>query len=264
MPPPPLTLEISGSIIFPRSNSLGDGSVVINISPPSPAAGSRPTQAPIHKEVLETGPSHPIYRLPQSISSGGLKVHLNKYTPPDPRGIEKIRRRSLLSAIDEEHIIFEISKTSLGDAGAEYAIHNFQREDGEGSYGRGSVKFTPGWFSGGVWTVGYVYKSAGQVQESRVDLQVDEGGNEDGVWKMTFPMQGVIARERPQEEGAFGENGRSIDIVDGSPGLEGWNDAEWRDFVAACWITKVWNVCTRTKWFGSSIRKGEANSLGTW
>ncbi|KAI5858537.1 hypothetical protein BZA05DRAFT_381548 [Tricharina praecox] len=262
--PPPLTLEISSSIIFPRSNSLGDGSIVIDVSPPSPAGGSRPMQQPLRKDVLKTGPEHPIYRLPQSISSGGLKVHLNQYTPPNPRGIEKIQRRSLISAIDEEHIIFEIAKASLGDAGAEYAIHNFLREDGEGSYGRGSVKFTPGWFSGGVWTVAYVYKSAGQVQESRVDLRVDEGGKEDGIWKMTFPMEGVIARERPQEEGAFAENGRSIDIVDGSPGLEGWSDAEWRDFLAACWITKVWNICTRTQWFSASIRKGEANGLRTW
>jgi hypothetical protein len=170
----------------------------------------------------------------------------------------------LLSAIDEDHIIFEIAKASLGDSGAEYRITNFQREDGEGSYGRGAVKFVPGWFSGGTWTIEYVYKTAGHTQESRVDLKVDEGGKEDGVWKMTFPMAGLVAKERPQEEGAFGENGRSLDINDGSPGLEGWTEAEWRDFLTACWITKVWNVCTRTRWFGTSVRNGEASSLRTW
>jgi hypothetical protein len=260
----PLTLQISSSIIFPQSRSLGDGSVAITIEPPAHTAGGRyaaPTPAS-ERQVLKTGPEHPLYRLPQSISSGGLKIHLNTYVPP--KAHEKPTRRSLLSSIDEDNIIFEIAKASLGDAGAEYVMTNFQRDDGEGSYGRGSIKFTPGWISGGTWTVAYVYKTAGQVQESRVDLKIDEGGWQDGVWKMTFPMEGVVARENPQEEGAFGENGRSIDIVDGSPGLDGWTETEWRDFLAACWITKVWNVCTRAGWFGASIRSGEAGALRTW
>ncbi|KAF8535551.1 hypothetical protein BDD12DRAFT_751707 [Trichophaea hybrida] len=262
----PLTLQIAGSIIYPKSNNVfNDGSVAVDIQPLAAAVGSRISrvQGPPNA-ALQTGPEHPLYRLPQSISSGGLKVHLNTYVPPKKSGIEKIDRRSSLSVIDEDHIIFEIAKSFLGDSGSEYKITNFQREDGEGSYGRGIVKFIPGWFSGGTWTIEYVYKNAGHAQESRVDLKVDEGGKEDGIWKMTFPMAGIVAKEKPQEEGAFGENGRSLDIMDGSPGLEGWSEAEWRDFLAACWITKVWNICTRTQWLGASIRSGEAGSLRTW
>ena len=265
----PLTLEISGSIIYPKSNRVfSDGSVAVHVEPPAPSAAvadRRPARLQDGPNaLLQTGPEHPLYRLPQSISSGGLRVHLNNYVPPKPFNVERPHRQSSLSAVDEDHIIYEISKASLGESGAEYKITDFQREDGQGSYGKGTVKFTPGWFSGGTWTVTFVYKSAGTVQESRIDLKVDEGGKDDGVWKMTFPMEGVVAREPPQQDGSFGENGRSLGIVSGSPGLELWTEGEWRDFLAACWITKVWNVCTRTGWLGASIRSGEAGVLRTW
>ena len=124
------------------------------------------------------------------------------------------------------------------------------------------MAFTPGWFSGGSWTVSYFYKTAGQVTDSRIDLKVDEGGKDNGVWRMTYPLEGVVATERPQEEGAFDENGRVLDIVEGK--LDDWTDAEWRDFISACWITKVWSTCTRTGWMSSSIRSGEGAGLGTW
>jgi hypothetical protein len=254
---PPLTLQISSSIIFVKSQSLADsGAVAITVDPASSGASS-PQQ-----EVLKTGPENPLYRLPQSISSHGLKIHLNRYVKP--KGFEKPTRRSLRSSIDEDHVIYQASKASIGEGSSDYVLTNFARDDGEGSYGRGTMKFTPGWVSGGTWNVTYVYKSAGQVQESRVDLKIDEGGWNDRVWKMTFPFEGTVATESPQEEGAFGENGRSIEIVDGHPG-GGWTENEWRDFLTACWITKVWNQCTRAGWFGASIRKdSEAGQLRTY
>jgi len=263
----PLTLEIASSVIYPRSNSFNDGSVRIDITPPSPVhSGATPQDA--KPSPLLSGPEHPLYRLPQSISSGGLKVHLNAYVPPKKTRTgqlgERPKRDSLHSTIDEDHIIFEVSKSSLGDAGADYVISNLRRDDGEGSYGRGHVVFTPGWIWGGTWIVEYNYKSAGQAQESRVDLQVVEGGREDGVWKMTFPMEGIVAREMPKPLDRFGENGRALEIVDGSPGLDGWSEAEWRDFLTACWITKVWNACTRTPWLTAIIREGEGRSLPRW
>ncbi|KAA8914294.1 hypothetical protein FN846DRAFT_675706 [Sphaerosporella brunnea] len=249
-----LTLQISSSIIFAQPPPAEDsGAVAIFVG----------SSAASQQEPLKAGPENPLYRLPQSISSGGLKIHLNNYVKP--KGFEKPTRRSLLSSIDEDHVIYEIRKASVGEGSGEYFLTNHARDDGEGSYGRGKMKFTRGWISGGTWNVTYVYKTAGQVQESRIDLQVDEGGWNDMVWKMTFPMEGVVAKEFPQEADAFGENGRSMEIFDGTSALQGWTQKEWRDFLTACWITKVWNQCTRTGWFSSSIRKdSEVGNLRTY
>lgn len=265
-----LSLEISYSIIYPKSYTPSDrpDSFKIDLAPPPfppPKARGRSTLSTLANADLKIGEEHPLYRLPQSVSSGGLKIHLNNFVPvklSNKGPSERPHRRSDYSAIDEDHIIFEIVKTSIGESDATYAFTNIQREDGEGSYGRANMTFTPGWFSGGTWTARYLFKGAGDVQDSRIDLKVDEGGKQDGVWKMTYPLEGTVALERKQAEGAFGENGRVLDIIDGK--LEGWADAEWRDFLTACWITKVWNNCTRSGWLSSSIRSGEGAGLATW
>lgn len=175
-----------------------------------------------------------------------------------------INRRSAHGGIDEEHIIYEIAKATLGDTGVDYVFSNFLFDPAEGGYGKGTIKFTPGWISGGTWTVSYRTKRPGIVQEQRVDLKFDDGGKEDKIWKMTFPMEGVVAREIPQPEGMFAENGRALEIVEGGCGIEGWDDKEWRDFLMAVFITKVWRDCVTTPWFGSSVRTGEAKGLSTW
>ncbi|KAI5788446.1 hypothetical protein EDC01DRAFT_660139 [Geopyxis carbonaria] len=262
----PTTLEIASSIIYPVATGLNDAAISINITPPSVHTYQPP---PPSLPTLPTGPNHPLYRLPQSLSSGGLKVHLNTYTPPsNSKRDAAVNRANAFSSIDEEHIIFEIAKASIGDAAASYTLTHFGAE-GDG-YGRGEVRFTPGWISGGVWDVGYVFKRPGHAQESRVDLQCDDGGAQSGVWRMTFPMAGVVARETMRVAGGteqgevVSENGRGIEIAEGAPGLEGWSEGDWRDFLAACFCAKVWRECTRTKWFGASARKGETGGLGRW
>lgn len=258
---PANVFEVSSSIIFPRSTGLSDGSVVVNISPPAPSNPRSRSPLPPSEAEIKSGPENPIYRLPQSLSSGGLKIHLNDYVPS--RKID-INRRSAYSSIDEDHIIYEISKASLGEAAVDYVMTNFLFDPSEGGYGRGTIKFTPGWISGGTWVVSYRTKKPGQVQEQRIDLKFDEGGKEDKVWKMTFPMEGVVARELKQPDGMWGENGRALEIVEGGCGIEGWSDKEWRDFLMAAFIAKVWRDCTSTPWMGASVRTGEAKSLSTW
>ncbi|CCX14893.1 hypothetical protein FPQ18DRAFT_316667 [Pyronema domesticum] len=261
-----ITLEISGSTIFVKENQGYDNEfVTVNIGGPAPVRRRRTGPIDRPNKTLKTGPEDPIYRLPQSISSGGLKIHLDLYTKPKPVNIDKPNKRASLTQ-DEDSIIFEISKSSLGDSAHAYKINNFHREDNEGNYGRGTVKFTPGWIRGGVWEIEYYYKVADKIEEQRVDMRIDEAGGNDGLWKMTFPFQGNVAKEHPQPADSFGENGRSFEIISGDPGLEGVTESEWRDLLTACWITKVWDSCTRTGWFSASVKGSntEAGALGNW
>jgi hypothetical protein len=250
----PLVLEIRSSIIFPRS-------VPVNITGEAPPFNpdETPAAAPV---ILQTGPDHPVYRLPQSLSSPGLKVHLNEYVKPKPRHeISSLNRRSSISTIDEGHVIFRVAKASIGDSSSEYTITNYRRDDGDG-YGRGHVRFVPGWISGGTWEVSYVYKKPEVPEEQRIDMTCDEGGSENGIWKMTYPFEGVVARELEQPQGEFGENGKAVEVMPGPPGLEGWSPADWRDFIMAVFITKVWRDCTKTSWMGAGV--AETSMLRRW
>lgn len=251
----PHILEIRSSIIFPRSvpTTSSDEETAITIT-------GLPTSDPTSPTNVLTGPDHPVYRLPQSLSSAGLKIHLNEYVKPR-RETTSLNRKSTFSSIDEGHIIYQIAKASIGESSSEYTITNFRRDDGDG-YGRGHMHFTPGWFSGGVWEAAFVYKKPGVPQEQRLDLKCDEGGSENGIWKMTFPMEGVVARELEQPQGEFGENGKAVEIMPGPPGLEGWNEGDWRDFVTALFITKVWRDCTKTDWMGHGVK--ETENLRGW
>jgi hypothetical protein len=164
--------------------------------------------------------------------------------------------------IDEDHILFEISKAPVG---ADYAITCFRYGKNSGGYGYGQMGFTSGWLSGGVWSVEYKTQAPGAKVEVLVKMQVDERGPEDGVWKLTEPVQKVVAKERPQRQGEFGENGRSIEILEEDYAGQGIMSGEdWRDFVTACWITKVWREATRKPLFFTSVRSGEAGNLRTW
>ncbi|KAL7266576.1 hypothetical protein RUND412_010875 [Rhizina undulata] len=257
----PLTLEIFSSIIYPkRATPFSSDSITIDITPPSPTLSQPSSSSP------PCGPENPLYRLPQSVSSGGLKIHLNAFVAParSPASQAKndVNRHSHTSRIDRNHVLYEISKTPVG---ADYALTCFRHGKNSGGYGRCKMSFTKGWLSGGVWDIEHVGKAPGELKENRLELTVDEGGNEDGVWKMKLPVEVVVAREKPQPQGEFGENGKSIEILEeGLSGLEGWTEEGWRDFLTACWITKVWYEGTRTPWLGASARSGEASMLGRW
>lgn len=261
----PLVLEISLSIIYPIADSLDDGSIAIDIAPPAQAhAGAIAKQPP--PPALATGPANPLYRLPQSLSSGGMKIHLNAYSPSggslENKAHRELARTSRFSMVDEDHILFEIAKAPVG---ADYAIMSFRYGKSSGGYGYGQMGFTSGWLSGGVWHIEYKTQAPGASVEVLVKMQVTEGGVEDGVWKLTEPVQKVVAKERPQRQGEFGENGRGIEILEEDYSGQGAMGGEdWRDFVTACWITKVWREATRKPLFFTSVRSGEAKDLRTW
>jgi len=254
---PPLTLEIYGTVIYPIGNPKEDApgdSVKIDMDPSVDQPGSIPT-------FLQTGSDHPLYRLPQSISSGGIKIHLNKFarqTESPYKEAKKLRRQSLSHAIDEDHVLFEINKALVGSG---YLLETYGPND---SYGKAEMNFTPGWISGGTWDVKYVYKTPEVSQECRLEMKLVEGGKENGVWTMTYPSQEAVAAELPQKEDSYGENGRRIEILSPLPKLPGWSDEKWRDLLTACWITKTWRDCTKSAWLGKSVRAGEASNLGRW
>lgn len=261
-----LTLQIYGSIIFPSSyTSVAADAVAIDITPPAADA----SKASGH-QVLKTGCDNPLYFLPQSLS-GGMKVHLNRYTKPrrayDSRttGGENIHRHSRISSIDRENILYEVQKSFVSQ---EYTISSFGSGKPDDGYGEGVLNFTPGWISGGQWTIEYKYKLPGNPTEQRIEAKVDEGGKEHGIWKMTYPSAMIIAKENPQPADASFQNMRSIDIED-VPQVECWDTNSWRDFLAACWIVKIWSDCTRDRgkvWLGKSIRSIDrsASALRTY
>lgn len=262
-----LSLEISSSIIFPKFADSFDA-VTIDITPPSPTHPGAPVITHSKPPILATGPENPLYRLPQSLSSGGLKVHLNAFVKPrvvesiENQAQTEITRDSRTSIVDKDHILYEISKTPIG---ADYSLACFRHGKQTGGYGYGGMSFKAGWFSGGVWTVEYVTKAPGKHVEYNLKLTVDEGGKEDGVWKLVEPVQRVVAKEKLQEEGSAGENGRVIELYeDEVVGLAGMPEHEWRDFLTACWITKVWREATKTPFLGHSAREGEAGKLARW
>lgn len=262
-----LSLEISSSIIFPKFAASFDA-VTIDITPPSPTHPGAPVITHSKPPILATGPENPLYRLPQSLSSGGLKVHLNAFVKPrvvdsvENQAQTEITRDSRTSIVDKDHILYEISKTPIG---ADYSLACFRHGKQTGGYGYGGMSFKAGWFSGGVWTVEYVTKAPGKHVEYNLKLTVDEGGKEDGVWRLVEPVQRVVAKEKPQEEGSAGENGRAIELYeDEVVGLAGMPEHEWRDFLTACWITKVWREATKTPFLGHSAREGEVGKLARW
>lgn len=174
----------------------------------------------------------------------------------------EITRDSRTSIVDKDHILYEISKSPVG---ADYSLVCFRHGKQSGGYGYGNMGFVAGWFSGGVWTVEYVTRAPGTLVEHRVKVVVDEGGKEDGVWKLVEPVQRVVAREAPREGEEQREDGRSVEIYeDEVVGLCGMPEEEWRDFLTACWITKVWREATRVPFLGQSARAGEAGKLGRW
>lgn len=259
-----LTLEIASSIIFPQPIAHG-GAVTIDITPPSPT-GLTPTPAPA--PPLATGPENPLYRLPQSLSSGGLKVHLNAFVKPrvkeSPEGqaSSELTRDSRTSILDKDHILYEITKTPVG---ADYNLTCFRHGKHSGGYGYGTMEFKAGWFSGGTWTVNFMTKAPGKLVEHRICMSVDEGGKDDGVWKMWEPVEKIVARENAVSPDSYGENGRAVEIYDDQvTGAAGMPEVEWRDFLTACWITKVWREATRAPMMANSARKGETGALGRW
>ncbi|KAG0136412.1 hypothetical protein HOY82DRAFT_589429 [Tuber indicum] len=266
---PPLTLEISLSIIYPTTTTpFSDGSVRIDITAPDQA--HRGDVVPQHQPpptILQTGPSHPIYRLPQSLSSGGMKIHLNAYAAsggtPEVMSHRELARSSRTSMIDKDHILYEITKVPVG---SDYRLECFRYGKGTGAYGFGLMSFVSGWLSGGVWNVVYKTQASGAKVETSVKIQIDDGGSEHGVWKLIEPVQKVVARERPPREGEYGENGRSIEIFEDDFHGQGiMPGEEWRDFIVACWITKVWREATRKPLFETSVRSStEAGTLRTW
>lgn len=262
-----LSLEISSSIIFPKFAVLYDA-VTIDITPPSPTHPGAPVVQHHKPPVLATGPENPLYRLPQSLSSGGLKVHLNAFVKPrikeniESQAQTEITRDSRTSIVDKDHILYEISKAPIG---ADYSLVCFRHGKHTGGYGYGEMAFKAGWFSGGVWTVDYVTKAPKKGVQHTLRLTVDEGGKEDGVWKLVEPVQRVVAKEKPQEEGSAGENGRVIELYeDEVVELAGMPEQEWRDFLTACWITKVWKEATKAPFLSHSAREGEAAGLTRW
>lgn len=262
-----LSLEISSSIIFPKFATTFEA-VTIDITPPSPTHPGAPAIPYNRPPVLATGTENPLYRLPQSLSSGGLKVHLNAFVKPrvkeslENQAQSEIARDSRTSIVDKDHILYEISKAPIG---ADYTLACFRHGKQSGGYGYGEMSFKAGWFSGGVWTVEYVTRAPGTLVEHKLKLTVDEAGKEDGVWKLVEPVQRVVAKEKPQQEGSSNENGRVIELYeDEVVGLAGMPEQEWRDFLTACWITKVWREATRVPFLGHSAREGEAGNLTRW
>lgn len=180
---------------------------------------------------------------------------------PEGQAQVEITRDSRTSIVDKDHILYEVSKAPVG---ADYTLVCFRHGKQSGGYGYGQMSFKQGWFSGGVWTVEYLTKAPGTLVEHRLKLTVDEGGREDGVWKLVEPVQRVVAKEKRQQEG-YGENGRGVEIYeDEVVGLAGMPEVEWRDFLTACWITKVWREATRTPFLGHSAREGDEGKLGRW
>jgi hypothetical protein len=165
--------------------------------------------------------------------------------------------------IDKDHILYEITKVPVG---SDYRLECFRYGKGTGAYGFGLMSFVSGWLSGGVWNVEYKTQASGAKVETSVKIQIDDGGSEHGVWKLIEPVQKVVARERPPREGEYGENGRSIEIFEDDFHGQGiMPGEEWRDFIVACWITKVWREATRKPLFETSVRSStEAGTLRTW
>jgi hypothetical protein len=221
-------------------------------------------------------PKNPMFFLPQSLSAS-LEFQVSKPIPPS-KALDIAYGKSIHNAI------WDIRRNALGDAWVlDYVKKGFAKLDG-----RGSLHFTPGWFSGGVFRAEYSHvksrinpipnpapEPTGEErdllpdeEEFSIHLICDDLGAEDGKWKLVDPDltrnpkqlgSRVLAEELPAVPGEVpGAEKNELELLEQKEkirfawdlsGIEGFTEHEIQELIVALWVCKVWRCRNRKRWF---------------